>query len=474
MPFSHPLSRARWSLLLVLLLLLALPALAQEATPEATPETTALPELSCAARMQATLAQAARACAATGIDEVCYGGGRIELDARAADFEADRFDAPADLLSASEVFALTLLPLTEDQEAGIAVLRPRANLPESALTMVAVGEVRMQNVSAADASFLAREVTVRRGGGANVREVPSPDGAVLGAYYWGQALTALGRTDDGEWLRVLADGRAGWVLAQLVTGDFDFAQLAVTTPDDTPVLYAPFQAFDLNTNMGDSPCPDDLAFAGPESGVLVQTPDLARAVTLVINNLPLRFTGTLYLQGGQDTLHIQTLEGDTEISGALFAAQQPILTLGAGESAVITLDADGLFAGYPDRAEPYAFVRARRAPLALLPRPITLPFSTVGLFRTFEPNTGFLQNLPVDGLCVVAWSVGVNIRQGPGTEFPIWAALPGGYAGQPDARAVGSDGLLWWRFAPDVWLNSNPTGAAGQCGLLPLLDTPAR
>lgn len=455
-------------ILALIILILSGSATAQEATPEATPA-----QETCAVQVQAALERAARECAAAGIDEVCFGSGRVELQPRERDFAVSRFNAPGDRVATGEVFALTLLPFQPQEAAyGVVVLRPRANLPEGALTLIATGDVRLQNVSEAEADFIAREVTVRRGAGANVRALPTPDGEVLGAYYWGQTLTAIGRTEDGAWLWVLADGRAGWVLAQLVAGDFDFALLEVAALDDTPTLYAPFQAFDITTGLLDSPCTGDINYPGPASGVLMQTPNIARSVTVLINNLPVRFVGTLYLQGGNEELLIQTLEGTAEIGGTQFSAERTIITLSEGEMVRVPLDADGLYAEYPRQAEPYLFVQARRAPLALLPRPVELPFSPAGLFRTFTPNTGFLQSLPADGVCVVAWSVGVNIRQGPGTEYALWAALPGGYAGQPDARAVGSDGLLWWRFAPGVWLNSNPTGAAGQCGMLPLLERP--
>jgi len=117
-------------------------------------------------------------------------------------------------------------------------------------------------------------------------------------------------------------------------------------------------------------------------------------------------------------------------------------------------------------------VRARNTPLALLPRPINLPFSLVGVLQAFEPNTGFLQSLPADGQCVVAWSAAVNLRSGPGTQYPIRESSPAGFAAQPDARAVGLDGVLWWRLAEGIWVNSNGTAIAGVCGLLPVIDPP--
>ncbi|MDX1991961.1 MAG: SH3 domain-containing protein [bacterium] len=454
---------------------------AQDATPETTPEATpegtphAAASVTCPAVVRTALEEAARACTGTTINSLCYGSGQLDWRSR----ETADFADPGDAVDVALVESLSLrgFVFTETGNAAangysIAILRPRANLTEGALTMVAFGEVVLENISDAPPDFVAREVVVRRGPGANVRTSPDDSGEVIGAYYWGQTLTAIGRTTDSTWLRVLAEGQAGWVRAELVTAEFDITLLAETAPDDSPVLYAPFQAFDVTTSQFDSPCPDELDETGPESGVLIQTPNLAQAAQIVVNNLPLTFNGTLYLQTTPEALLINLFEGEVTLGDARFGTE--LLTLQPGEMATVGLDAEGLYAAYPDAAEEYSFVRSQSAPLSLLPRPVNLPFSLVGVVQPFEPNTGFLQSLPADGQCVVAWSVAVNLRSGPGRDYPIWQGLAGGYAAQPDARAVGTDGMLWWRLAPGVWLNSDATGIAGLCGLLPLVDLPPR
>jgi len=459
----------RFNSLFLLALLIIVPVFsvkAQDSTPEVTPESTSEAGSICSLIIQNALEAAARECASTGINEICYGSGALELTPRVSG--EIEFAASGDRADVGVMQQLSLLPFSVEREAySVAVLRPRIDLPEGALTMLAFGEVTLQNISDAESDFLAREVLVRRGAGANVRDIPDEAGSLIGTYFWGQALTAIGRTQDGAWLRVIAEGQAGWVSADLVIGDFDFALLNVDTPDDAPVLYAPMQTFDLRTSVFDAPC-TELDAMGSESGLLIQTPNLARSARLVINNFPVSFTGTLYLQTLPDTLQINVLEGEAEVGDI----QIGTLTLAAGQLAQVLLDADGLYAQYPDTAEEYSYVRARNTPLALLPRPINLPFSLVGVLQAFEPNTGFLQSLPADGQCVVAWSAAVNLRSGPGTQYPIRESSPAGFAAQPDARAVGLDGVLWWRLAEGIWVNSNGTAIAGVCGLLPVIDPP--
>ena len=125
-----------------------------------------------------------------------------------------------------------------------------------------------------------------------------------------------------------------------------------------------------------------------------------------------------------------------------------------------------------DAPTDYNYVLARNLPLALLPRPIELPFSTGGLITPFEPGTGFLNTIPADAACTVAWTANVNLRAGPGTNYPIRQGIAGGYYALPDSRAVGTDGRLWWRLADAIWLAADNTAAAGACGSLPLVDTP--
>lgn len=96
--------------------------------------------------------------------------------------------------------------------------------------------------------------------GATLRLEPATQAQVIGEALLGATLTANGRTDSGEWLlTTLADGRRGWIAADLVTVDGDVTTLPVQPANlllaenippapATPTLAAPSAAFTLDTN----------------------------------------------------------------------------------------------------------------------------------------------------------------------------------------------------------------------------------
>ncbi|MFN3982938.1 MAG: SH3 domain-containing protein [Caldilinea sp.] len=111
-------------------------------------------------------------------------------------------------------------------------------------------------------SIVTLNVAVIADPGATLRIEPATQAQVVGEALLGATLTASGRTDTGEWLLVtLADGRRGWIAANLVSVDGDATTLAVqpanllltedaaSTPalaTPTPALIGP--AFTLETS----------------------------------------------------------------------------------------------------------------------------------------------------------------------------------------------------------------------------------
>ena len=87
-----------------------------------------------------------------------------------------------------------------------------------------------------------------------------------------------------------------------------------------------------------------------------------------------------------------------------------------------------------------------------------LPFSLGGVIFSFTPGTGFLQTFAADAPCVAAWTADVNLRGGPGTNYPIRRGVTGGFYGNPDARAIGSDSAVWWRLVDGVWIAAHQMG----------------
>ncbi|MBZ0283025.1 MAG: SH3 domain-containing protein [Anaerolineae bacterium] len=425
----------------LLLLVAAVPVFAQD--------------VDCLTLIQQVIETVRENCTELDLNQACYGNPSLEVEPR-ENVRVD-FGEPGDLLTLSALQSLTTRPLNLESEFwGFAQLDVRADLIASGLTVLAFGEVTLQNESTAPSDFIALDITVREPTGANLRAEPSPDAEVLGQIYAGSAVKALGRLEDGSWLRLLN----GWVAVELVRSDYDLSLLPVYADDDPAPesIYGPMQAFRFRTGFEDSPCT-----GAPDSGLLIQSPDGTSDIRLIVNGSSLVFTGTLLLQ--------TTVEGKTLASvleGYLYYSDNGLIE--AGDLVTYGYQGDNII--YEDPQD-YNYARARYLPLVLLPREFELPYSIGGLLFPFTPGTGFLNTVPADGPCTVAWSVDVNLRSGPGTDYPIRQGIPSGFYSLPDARAQGTDGAVWWRLAEGFWIAANNTAAGGSCGTLPLVAPPA-
>ncbi len=110
-----------------------------------------------------------------------------------------------------------------------------ANLPaigaSTPLTGATVAELPPAVAEATAAPAVTFAVTVLGDPGINARTLPSTEGVVIAAVPLNSVLTAVGKSGDDLWLAVqLADGQAGWVLAQFVAPAGDVATLPVTDP----------------------------------------------------------------------------------------------------------------------------------------------------------------------------------------------------------------------------------------------------
>ncbi len=432
----------KYGLIVWLLALLVAPAAAQET-------------LDCAARVRLLVETARLACAATGLNEACYGGGPAGLSWREG-AEEMRFIAPGDKVPLGAVETLRVGADEETDGWGVALLRLRANLPDGAVTLLAVSDVELTNLSDKGTDYVGLPVTVRERTGANVRLRPAPDAAIIAQLPTGQTLLADGRLADGTWVRLLS---GGWVAAALLRPDDRLAALEVTAAADYPLAdrpaYAPMQRLRFRSAPA-ADCPDEA------SGLIFQTPDGSSSVTISVNGVEMPITGTVWFRSGDgDSTVAAVLEGAATYQGApLPVGQQVEYAYNGREIQQLAPPAD------------YAYFQARRLPLTLLPRPVELPFSLGGVVFPYAAGTGFLNSIPAEAACTAAWAVDVNLRAGPGREYPIRRGVPGGYYGRPEARAQGTDGQLWWRLAEGIWVQAANTAAAGACGSLPLVEPP--
>jgi hypothetical protein len=406
----------------------------------------------CAAITQQAIESTRKVCANLDHNQACYGNPKIDIKSRANVRLA--FTKPGDVVPIASLETITTSPLDTDAKSwGLALLNIRADLLDGNLTALAFGQASIGNGSNASNDFVALEITVTEPKGAILRSEPKADTMVVRNIYSGDRLQAIGRVSDSSWIRI-ADG---WISKDVIRSSSDLSVLQVLQPDSQiSDVYAPMQTFNMHTGLDDSPCP-----GAPDSGLIIQVPSSA-STNLEVNGALLNIAGTLLLQTTSDSKTVLSiLEGEV-----LYADGK---RLKPAERLEYGFQGKDVVYGSPSE---YDYANARYLPLVLLPREFELPFALGGVIFPFTPGTGFLQTFAADSPCITAWTADVNLRGGPGTNYPIRRGVTGGFYGKPDARAVGSDGAVWWRLVEGIWIAADNTATAGACGTLPLVPPP--
>ncbi len=411
----------------------------------------------CPALVDAAYAAAALECAAVEPGTTCYANAPLEIAALA---EGD-FTRPGDRISGLQTIESGAMQIDEG-EWGLSITTFTANHPEQLMTMVILGDVELENASTESQTVTTVPVQVTFPSGANLRATPDTAAELVAPLVVGQVIPATGKLADGSWFRLyLDDERSGWVRADLIDVDGDFALLPDVTPDDEPpaTLFSPLQAFNFTSGMDDSPCNH-----APDSGVLLQT---NQPVNLRVNGVDLQFDGTIFLQA-QQTMTVHVLENTAQVtSGGATEITD------AGNRIRIRYDTESAMLTTPRIPEPYVYVRMRPLPFRLLPREIPdLAFNLLNVVTPAAPDQPLLNGITAEDSCTVAAVNEVRLRQGPGRDFPIQGALFAGEHANPDGRAQGLDNILWWRVTEGVWVRSDVVLAAGMCGELPLVGIP--
>ncbi len=406
----------------------------------------------CAAIAQKAIEATRKVCTDIERNQACYGNAKVEIKPRANVRLAFAKAGDVAPLASLETISTSLFD-ADSKSWGLALLNIRADLLDGNLTALAFGQASIGNGSEASNDFVALEITVAEPKGANLRAEPKPDAALVRGVYSGDRLQAIGRIADSSWIRI-ADG---WISKDVIRANTDLSALQVLEPDSAiSDVYAPMQTFNLHTGLDDSPCA-----GAPDSGILIQTPGDV-STNLVVNGAALNVTGTLLLQTTADSKTVLSI-----LEGEVFYADGKRLK--PAERMEYGFQGDKVLYGSPSE---YDYANARYLPLVLFPREFELPFALGGVIFPFTPGTGFLQTFTADAPCVAAWTADVNLRGGPGTNYPIRRGVTGGFYGKPDARAIGSDGAVWWRLVDGVWIAADNTAVAGSCGTLPLVAPP--
>jgi hypothetical protein len=280
-------------------------------------------------------------CSAVERNQACYGNLAIEAvpQADAADFT---FEAPGDIVNAADIQTLNLSAMTSPNEWGVALLSLQANLPDTLpgqnVTILLFGEVILENAGAP----LPPTLTITGGQTINIRSGPGTENRVLAKFNSGDIATADGRTEAGDWVRIqLADGSTGWVSTDLVQieGDVTTLNVVEAASEAGGITYGPLQAFYFTSGVGSADCAE-----APQDGILIQTPEGAGKVDLLINEVRVELGSTAYLQAQPSgNFSLDLLEGSSTVT-----ANDKTVTVLPGTRAIVPLDADGKAAGEPE------------------------------------------------------------------------------------------------------------------------------
>ena len=312
----------------------------------------------CNAPTQAALDAAFQACRNVGHGVACYGGGDVSLTTM-PDADAVSFAKPGDQVALDAIEELSLRS-NSDGDWGLVRMEYAGRLAR--LTVLAFGDVTLKRV--VDTTLPPVLLKARPTAKVNVRGGPSTSDSVVTSLATDQVVTADGRNETSDWLRVQLSnsGSVGWVFAELLTVDGDMATLPVLSADDkTPIVvpptYEPMQKFTLETTSSSS-CDGTVT-----SGLLVQTAFGTRNIHLVVNGALVNIGSTLAFSTVGDTLAISVIDGQADVFGTIAPTGTRIrLTLddalkATGETIFEAIDAESL----------------NLLPLALLPHQVSVP-----------------------------------------------------------------------------------------------------
>ena len=334
-------------------------------------------------------------------------------------------------------------------------------------TMVLFGNVFLLNQGTENITIPITDIEVTYAQGANIRALPSSESLLLEPAIRGTILKASGVSDDGAWVRVHTDrDEVGWVNVTAISDDY--VDLPTVGDDDTiDELILPFQKFNFQSGISDSPCD-----GAPPSGILLQTPLEGSPTEFYVNGVRLRLNGTAFLQAHPETgLLIHVINGEGRVN-----AVEGEEKLNAGYVSRIFLDTDDGGDLYPIEAPTiplvYDYDSLIDLPIDLLANPTRVALDIYTLI-TPRPIGG---ESPIAGMALTApckftvGQTGANIRSEPGPSGDVIAVMGYRESAEPIGRTIGLDEMPWWKLADGVWIRIDTTVTGGDCTSVPNVE----
>ncbi len=423
----------------------------------------------CPTLEQAAFAESRVWCRELETGQVCYGNPGVSLIGQGDNVPV--FAAPGDTIAAAEIGTLNT-QIGENQYGVVLALLaayPLNSWQTGEITVAAYGETQITNLARYNADVPMQDIEITQVDAVNIRNAPGVNNAVVASVYRGDVVKATGRLSDDTWVRLqLPNGDTGWLSSSAF--DASLRGLPVVTVNDAaPAPFElPLTLFSLLTGVGDARCEN-----APDSGLLLQTPNITTEYRFVINGVEIFLAGTAFLQAQPEMgLVIYLLEGTARV---LALNTEWIVRPGFQVTTPLINTENSLVPAAPPIVPTrYAYERLFMLPLSLLPRSTYIDFDLAAIIRP-APTDG---NSPLGGVlvtdpCVLTVGVdGVNLRTGAGTDFALRGTMNFRQSARVIARTIGTDGNPWWQLAPGVWISSVVSVTGGDCAAVPVVEAP--
>lgn len=430
--------------LYLVMLLVAVPALAQEVCP---------------ANVIRSFARAGAACTDIERNHACYGNGEVlgVFDDRNQDtFALVGERAGTGLMQQMIVGGMV------NNELSAALMQLQSTIvntqPGRNVAVIAFGDVTMTNEVP-----VRPTIRVEANGVLNVRRLPNPEsGEIIVQLPLRTTVTANGITGDNNWLRVEVpdSSEIGWVSTEFILQKDGFSSLNVVDVD-TPFL-RPFQVFSLLTGVDDALC------AGtPESGLLLQSPNIEDAIQLTINGVDMQLAGTAFLQSATgDALTIRQIDGVALLQVNMttyyaVAGSEITVSIAADSAQTIPFDADSML-GVPVNNLNYRV----RIPDPLAQTEIDAEIAEL----TAEPPAMMVDMSDRPQVCVRVTSTRAIFYAGPGTFHEVIRNVNANTRVYPALRLTDSSGVTWWQLNNGHWILASLVESEGDCDEIPVTE----
>ena len=432
------------------LLMVAVPVIAQEACP---------------ASVIRSFARAGAACTDIERNHACYGNGSVigVFDDR----NTDSFALVGER-AGTNLMQQLLVGGVVNNELSVALMQLQSTIintePGRNVAVVAFGDVTMTNEVP-----VRPTVRVESTGVLYVRDLPNQeDGDILEQFPLRTTVVANGITAEGDWLRIEIPDTSdiGWISVEHLLPQSDLSSLNVVDVN-TPFL-RPFQVFSFVSGHDDALCEGT-----PESGLLLQSPNIEDEIQLTINGVDVRLAGTAFLQTiAGEGMVIRQIDGRTVLQ-----ANTDTRYVVAGSQISVPLDAALTITGETTQAMPYDALKMAGLPVnnlnyrVRIPEPLEQAAIEAQIARlTAEPTPRPSSDTVAYEPCIRTTNTRVNLYAGPGTFHEVIRELTTHTRVYPALRLTDSSGVSWWQLNNGHWLLESLTDTTGNCDPIPVTE----